>query len=115
MLVQSNGLQAQRGRRSKCVGDHPLICLVEANRDQIDVPAASFVVNQPIFFGGTERDPTSIPAEYIGVIKALCPNHTIKVFDTGHWVLHERPAEVNDELKKWLDGLQLESPAKSNL
>ncbi|KAL5500922.1 hypothetical protein ACEPAH_9309 [Sanghuangporus vaninii] len=83
--------------------------------DEADIPQDAFFVKQPVFFGATLRDPTSIPAEYIGIIKALCPNHTIRSFETGHWVLHERPTEVNEELKNWLDGLRLEGPKTSNL
>ncbi|KAL5522223.1 hypothetical protein ACEPAF_2080 [Sanghuangporus sanghuang] len=96
--------------------DRPLLIFPISNTRPTDIPFNAYFIKQPVFFGATLRDPTSTSAENIGILKALCPNHTIRSFETGHWVLHERPTEVNvNEELKWLDGLRLEGPKKLNL
>ena len=64
-------------------------------------------MTKPVFFGACLRDAACVAADNIATVQTFCPNATVKEFDAAHWVVQECGEEVNVELKKWLDGLEL--------
>lgn len=84
-------------------------------QDDAKFPQSAYPITQPVYFGACTNDPACVAEDNINIVQALCPNATIKEFNSSHWVLHEYPSEVNEELKKWLNGLKLEVPKKSSL
>ena len=73
----------------------------------LEVPQSAYRLTKPVFFAACLRDPACVAADNTSLVQALCPNATVKEFDAGHWVVQECGDEVNKELKKWLDGLEL--------
>ncbi|KAF6766530.1 Alpha/Beta hydrolase protein [Ephemerocybe angulata] len=67
------------------------------------IPQEQYVVKKPVFFGGTAKDPICVPMIGAATVKQLCPQATIQVFETGHWVQLEAHEEVNEALNKWLE------------
>lgn len=80
----------------------------------LEIPKSAYIVTKPVFFGGCTHDAACVASDGAAIVRALCPNATVKDFESGHWVLNERPAEVNEELKKWLEGLQVVDQAAAS-
>ncbi|KXS20048.1 alpha/beta-hydrolase [Gonapodya prolifera JEL478] len=63
---------------------------------------AAMVISVDTLFVGAQYDPFS-SGPFLEPIKAFFPNLTMKeVKSAGHWVAHERPAEVNEAIESWL-------------
>jgi pimeloyl-ACP methyl ester carboxylesterase len=79
------------------------------DRDWEELPhLAGAVVQQPALFVVGERDPV-LGFMRTDAMKTHVPNlrKTVVVPDCGHWTQQERPAEVNQELIEFLQGLPL--------
>jgi len=79
------------------------------DRDWEDLPhLAGAVVQQPALFVVGERDPV-LGFMRTDAMKTHVPNlrKTVVVPGCGHWTQQERPAEVNQELIEFLQGLPL--------
>lgn len=73
--------------------------------DAKNIPLDKYVIQKPVFFGGTAKDPVCIPALAMATLPRFCPNATTEIFQTGHWVLLEAPQEVNEALDKWISSV----------
>ncbi len=59
-------------------------------------------LEHPVFFAGCARDHVCVAKPSEDILRQLCPNGTVKMFDTGHWVQLEAPGEVNRALLAWI-------------
>lgn len=69
------------------------------------VPQAQHIVQKPVFFGAAKSDYVALAAIGKFNTSQLCPNATVREFDTGHWVTWEAKDEVNKELLSWIQAL----------
>ncbi|KAI5296402.1 hypothetical protein KEM52_002975 [Ascosphaera acerosa] len=69
-------------------------------------------ISVPVLFIGATKDPILGPHIWAGMEKHL-PRLTIKAVDSGHWLLWDRPQEVNGILANWLRDVETaaEAPA----
>ena len=68
-----------------------------------DLPKERYVLEIPVLYVGCERDTISPPGVIEGPKGAgLLPDLTVKVIDSGHWVMMEKPGELESVLKAWL-------------
>lgn len=59
-------------------------------------------IDIPLLFICATKDAALPPAMSAGMGKGL-PQLTRKEVEAGHWVLWEKPAEVNQHIKDWLE------------
>ncbi|OCH86220.1 alpha/beta-hydrolase [Obba rivulosa] len=69
------------------------------------IPPERYAVQKPVFFGACKKDFVCLPALGLANADKLCPNITVKEFDTDHWVQLAAPDELNRVLKEWVDGI----------
>ncbi|KAF6751029.1 Alpha/Beta hydrolase protein [Ephemerocybe angulata] len=67
------------------------------------IPLAQYPISKPVFFGGTSKDVVCPPALSGRSLTQFCPKATTHIFEAGHWVLLEKPDELNAELEKWIE------------
>ncbi|EMD40596.1 hypothetical protein CERSUDRAFT_148764 [Gelatoporia subvermispora B] len=73
--------------------------------DYKQIPQERYVVQKPVFFGACKKDFVCLPALGLANADKLCPNLTVKEFDTDHWVQLAAPDELNIALKGWIDSM----------
>lgn len=56
-----------------------------------------------MFFAGSARDHVCVAKPSEDILRQLCTNGTVQMFDTGHWVQLEAPDTVNHALLAWVD------------
>ncbi|KAJ7599255.1 Alpha/Beta hydrolase protein [Mycena floridula] len=71
-------------------------------KDDEGVPKENYKIIQPVFFAACLQDYIAIPKVQSLSITALCPNSTVKEYDTDHWVQLAAPEEVNRDLLAWM-------------
>ncbi len=59
-------------------------------------------LEHPVFFAGCARDHVCVAKPSEDILRQLCPNGTVQMFDTGHWVQLEAPDKVNRALLAWI-------------
>lgn len=78
-------------------------------RTHAEIPESRYPVRKPVFFGAALKDGTG-PHQFTKASTVKwCPDSTIVDFDTSHWVLEEAPEQVNEELEKWFNGLEIKA------
>ncbi|PIL37011.1 hypothetical protein GSI_00703 [Ganoderma sinense ZZ0214-1] len=60
-------------------------------------------LEHPVFFAGCARDHVCVAKPSEDILRQLCPNGTVQMFDTGHWVQLEVPDKVNRALLAWIE------------
>ena len=75
--------------------------------DDARIPAERATIEQPTLLVTCRNDPAGIPAMAEEGTRASARNLEVKQLDTGHWVQLEKPDEVNQLLKEFLEGLSL--------
>jgi len=73
--------------------------------DYKGIPPERYGVQHPVFFAACKRDFLCSPALGLASTSKLCPNLTVKEFDTDHWVQLAAPDELNSALKEWADSI----------
>ncbi|KAK7453238.1 hypothetical protein VKT23_011914 [Stygiomarasmius scandens] len=73
--------------------------------DDQDIPASCYTVSQPVFFGAILEDYICIPSLFKPDFEKYCKNLTYREFKCSHWVMLQTPEELNNELLKWMEGL----------
>lgn len=71
------------------------------------IPKDRYNVTQPVLLVAALRDAISIPSLSKANSEASCTNLTVHEFDTGHWVMLEKPDELNVVIEEYLKGLNL--------
>ncbi|KAH8120118.1 alpha/beta-hydrolase [Phellopilus nigrolimitatus] len=74
-------------------------------KDDAEIPREKGIITKPVFFGAALQDSACVADDNKAIVAQLCPNATVADFDTGHWVLHQAPERVNEELLKWIQSL----------
>ncbi|KAJ7131958.1 Alpha/Beta hydrolase protein [Mycena filopes] len=67
------------------------------------VPKENYVIQQPVFFAAAHEDYICVPKLALLSMKDLCPNLTVKDYQTGHWVQLAAADELNGDLLKWVE------------
>lgn len=71
-------------------------------KDELEVLGRTIEV--PVLFIMATKDVALRPELSVGMEKHL-PNLTRDEVETGHWALWQKPAEVNDILNRWFEGV----------
>ncbi|KIY51666.1 alpha/beta-hydrolase [Fistulina hepatica ATCC 64428] len=58
-------------------------------------------VNKPMFFAGALQDYICLPQLCRSAFQGVTDDLTSQDFDTSHWVMLEKPDELNEALEKW--------------
>ncbi|KAF9021945.1 alpha/beta-hydrolase [Hymenopellis radicata] len=75
--------------------------------DSKGIPEADYTIRKPVFFGGALRDYICVaPLMRAGFFK-YAPNFTFQDYDTGHWIMLQRPEEINRDLLGWIESVVL--------
>ena len=69
-------------------------------------------MKKPVFFGATLRDSACRADQGKAFIARTCPNATVVDYDTGHWILHEVPDKLNEDLQNWIKTILCRNQAK---
>lgn len=80
----------------------------EADRPLLDIENGVRIKCPTLFVRALEDD--MITGEIVGMMGPSVPNLTIKVVDAGHWLLWEKPRDVNACITEWLEQQGLVSP-----
>lgn len=72
----------------------------EADRLLLDVEHGVWIKCSMLFVRAMEDD--MITSEIVGMMGANVPDLTIREVDVGHWLLWEKPADVNASIAKWM-------------
>lgn len=63
-------------------------------------------MTKPVFFAGAKQDYVC-PSELGKAATAKnCTDATIREYDAGHWVMLSNAAELNEDLRAWIEGLK---------
>jgi pimeloyl-ACP methyl ester carboxylesterase len=69
-----------------------------------EVDPSRFIVRVPTLVIWGERDPALLPRNLEG-LEEFVPDLTIRrIPEASHWVVHERPAEVDGYIREFLGG-----------
>ncbi|KAF8999696.1 alpha/beta-hydrolase [Cyathus striatus] len=68
------------------------------NKDDETVPKENFRFKTPTLFIAALKDVIGIPAVNEAVLRKYCDDLTVKEIDAGHWVMLEKPVELNEAL-----------------
>jgi soluble epoxide hydrolase/lipid-phosphate phosphatase len=63
------------------------------------------MVTYPVLLVTTLQDPICLPSMAIASATPWCSNLTVRELDTGHWVMLEKPDELNATIDEFLQGL----------
>ena len=67
----------------------------------------NYTITKPVFFGAASKDAACRADQGKAVVARYCPDATIADYETGHWILHQAPDKLNEDLRAWLQGLPL--------
>ncbi len=81
--------------------------LNKPNSSCVDIPEVDWTIRKPAFFGGAVRDYNCIPAFMRAPFYKYAPNFTFQDYDSGHWIMMQRPEEMNKDLLGWIEGIVL--------
>lgn len=73
----------------------------------IAIPQEAINLRIPCFYGGAIKDQACPHQMMKAMMTPLVQNFTTKDFNTGHWVMHESPDEVNEALEGFFTTLIL--------
>ncbi|KAJ7183540.1 alpha/beta-hydrolase [Mycena filopes] len=62
------------------------------------VPKENHVIKQPVFFAATHEDYICVPKVALVSMKDVCPNFTVRDYQTDHWVQLAAPDKLNKDL-----------------
>lgn len=79
-----------------------------------EIPLDKYTVHNPVFFGATLRDYVCLEATGKHITQQFCPKATVVDFDTDHWVMLAEPDNVNRELLKWIESLEIAKEKQSS-
>lgn len=68
----------------------------------VGIPQANYTYSKPVFLGPALKDYVCLAALQEHNTLQFCPNTTIVRFDTSHWIMLEKPNELNEALVTWL-------------
>jgi len=68
----------------------------------IGIPDESMKIKHPSLFIAATKDYITSPEMSKSYLDRFGTQVTTVEFDTGHWVHHQRPKEVNEAIDKWL-------------
>ncbi|KAF8905666.1 Alpha/Beta hydrolase protein [Mucidula mucida] len=80
--------------------------IMTSDIDRLDnqgIPESNATINKPVFFGGATRDYISIIVLMRAPFFKYAPDFTFQDYDADHWVMIQRPDEVNKDLLEWLE------------
>ncbi|KAJ7620474.1 Alpha/Beta hydrolase protein [Mycena polygramma] len=66
------------------------------------VPRENYIIKQPVFFGAAHKDYICVAKVALVGMKDLCPNLTVRDYQTDHWVQLAAPDKVNADLLEWI-------------
>ncbi len=66
-----------------------------------ELPESRHYIDHPTLFIGATRDPLS-PPQVVERMKPFKNDLEIDECDTQHWVMREKPDELNEKMEKWL-------------
>ncbi|KAJ6593070.1 Alpha/Beta hydrolase protein [Mycena capillaripes] len=69
------------------------------------VSKENYVIKQPVFFAATHEDYICVPKVALVTMKDVCPNLTVRDYQTDHWVQLAAPDKVNKDLLEWIESL----------
>ena len=75
------------------------------SENEASIPEERKSIQQPTLLLTCRDDPIGVPVLQEAATKPFVRNLTIKQIDTGHWPQLEKPDEVNEILKTFLEGL----------
>lgn len=67
----------------------------------VELPESRYHVDTPTLYVGATRDPLS-PPPVVERMKPFRKDLTIDEVNTQHWVMLEKPDELNQKIEKWL-------------
>lgn len=82
------------------MGDHN-------DEDEASIPKERAYVEQPTLLVTCSGDPVAPPDFVEGGTRSFIRNLKVKQVDTGHWLLLEKPDEVNGILKDFFESLNV--------
>ncbi|KAJ7151884.1 Alpha/Beta hydrolase protein [Mycena crocata] len=68
-------------------------------------PKENYVIKQSVFYGAALEDYVSVPEVALFGMQDVCPNLTVREYQTGHWVQLAAPDKVSSDLLEWIEGL----------
>lgn len=71
----------------------------------IAIPKERYILTHPVLQVATLRDPIGIPEIAKYATPAMCTNSTVRDIDAGHWVMLEKPNELNAIIDEYLESL----------
>ncbi|KAJ7121620.1 epoxide hydrolase [Mycena epipterygia] len=77
---------------------------VVAEDDKL-VPKENYIIKQPVFFAAAHEDYVCAPKVGLVMMKDVCPNLTVRDYQTSHWVQLAAPDKVNKDLLEWIESL----------
>ncbi|KAJ7156541.1 Alpha/Beta hydrolase protein [Mycena crocata] len=75
---------------------------VVAEDDKL-APKDNYIIKQPVFFAATHEDYICVPKVALITMKDVCPNLTVRDYQTDHWVQLAAPDKVNKDLLEWIE------------
>ncbi|KAF8999695.1 Alpha/Beta hydrolase protein [Cyathus striatus] len=72
------------------------------NEDDAAVPKENYRFRTPTLYIPTLKDMICIPAINEAELRKYCDNLSVKVIDSTHWVMLEKPAELNEAIGEFL-------------
>jgi soluble epoxide hydrolase / lipid-phosphate phosphatase len=67
----------------------------------IELPESRHHIDTPTLYVGATRDPLS-PPSVVQRMKPFRKDLAIDEVDTQHWIMLEKPDELNQKMEKWL-------------
>ncbi|KAJ7183541.1 Alpha/Beta hydrolase protein [Mycena filopes] len=71
------------------------------------VPKENYIIQQPVFFGAAQEDYVSTPEVALVGMQHVCPNLTVRTYQTGHWISLAAPDKLNEDLLEWITSTHL--------
>jgi len=71
-----------------------------------DIPKDRYKVTHPVLLVTALRDPIALPSMAKAASAAWCTILTVRELDTGHWVMLEKPDELNATIDEYLRELK---------
>ncbi|KAF8984194.1 Alpha/Beta hydrolase protein [Cyathus striatus] len=72
------------------------------NKDDEAVPEENYKLNMPTLFVATLKDYICLPSTNEATLRRFCDDLTVKEIDASHWVMFEKPDELNQVLGEFL-------------
>ncbi|KAI9001416.1 alpha/beta-hydrolase [Trametes punicea] len=73
------------------------------SKDDEAVDKEKLALPHPVYFAACKHDHICLAEPSAKIVRDFCPEATVEMFDTGHWVQLEAPDKLNKSLLSWLE------------